>query len=256
MAVPAGLHVQHRPPVDGTTGACRVVLVHGTMDRAAGLARVAKRLPDLDVVRYDRRGYGRSVDLESDGTIDQQVEDLVALLGPEPSLLLGHSMGGVVALACAERHPARVAGIAVYEAPMPWERFWSDGRQGATSRTWWREDPGDAAEGFLRAMIGDDRWEHLTPATREARRAEGRALLADVAMLGDGPPYDATAISTPLVVGVGSDARARHRRASARLHELVAGSTLVVVPGAGHDAPVSHPDAVAALLRLVGSWHG
>jgi len=251
LRVPAGLHVQHRPAADGRTGARRVVFVHGTMDRAAGLARVAKRLPDLDVVRYDRRGYGRSMGLAPDGSVDEQVADLLALLGPEPGLLLGHSMGGVLALAVAARHPERVAGVAVFEAPMPWAPWWADGRGPKEQRPWWHDDPGDAAEGFLRAMIGDERWDQLTEATRQARRAEGPALLADVAMLRAGPVYDATQIRVPLAVGFGSKARTRHRRASTTLHELIPGSTLVEVPEAGHDAPASHPDAVAGLLRTV-----
>ncbi len=38
----------------------RVILVHGTMDRASSFARLLPHLTDLDVVTYDRRGYGRA----------------------------------------------------------------------------------------------------------------------------------------------------------------------------------------------------
>ncbi|TFH20998.1 MAG: hypothetical protein E4H05_01065, partial [Acidimicrobiales bacterium] len=38
-----------------------LVVVHGSMDRAAGLLRLSRRLDtQFRVVRYDRRGYGRS----------------------------------------------------------------------------------------------------------------------------------------------------------------------------------------------------
>jgi pimeloyl-ACP methyl ester carboxylesterase len=38
-----------------------VVLVHGAMDRSAGMLRLSRRLDhEYRVVRYDRRGYGRS----------------------------------------------------------------------------------------------------------------------------------------------------------------------------------------------------
>ena len=48
--------------VDGHEYMPLVVLVHGSMDRMAGLAKVARRLaPDHHVLRYDRRGYGHSV---------------------------------------------------------------------------------------------------------------------------------------------------------------------------------------------------
>jgi pimeloyl-ACP methyl ester carboxylesterase len=38
-----------------------VVVVHGSMDRSAGLLRLSRRLDgEHRVLRYDRRGYGRS----------------------------------------------------------------------------------------------------------------------------------------------------------------------------------------------------
>ena len=40
-------------------GPC-VVFVHGAMDRAAGMIRIARCLPTWNIIRYDRRGYGRS----------------------------------------------------------------------------------------------------------------------------------------------------------------------------------------------------
>src|SRR5919112_549988 len=41
-----------------------VVLVHGSLDRCAAFARVvaAEALAGLHTIRYDRRGYGRSID--------------------------------------------------------------------------------------------------------------------------------------------------------------------------------------------------
>ena len=37
-----------------------VVFVHGSLDRSSAFVKVIRRLPDLRVVRYDRRGYGHS----------------------------------------------------------------------------------------------------------------------------------------------------------------------------------------------------
>ena len=45
----------------GPPGAPPVVLVHGAMDRSAGMLRLSRRLDETHrVLRYDRRGYGRS----------------------------------------------------------------------------------------------------------------------------------------------------------------------------------------------------
>ena len=47
--------------VAGPADAPLVVLVHGTMDRSTGMLKVSRRLDSrFRVVRYDRRGYGRS----------------------------------------------------------------------------------------------------------------------------------------------------------------------------------------------------
>lgn len=51
--------------------------------------------------------------------IDDEVERLLAelaLLGPEPAVWLGHSLGGIVALHAAARHPQRLAGLVLLGA--------------------------------------------------------------------------------------------------------------------------------------------
>jgi pimeloyl-ACP methyl ester carboxylesterase len=58
QGLPVGLHVVERAPSDGWDGyrGPVVVLVHGSLDRAASFSRVIRRLPDWGVVAYDRRG--------------------------------------------------------------------------------------------------------------------------------------------------------------------------------------------------------
>ena len=48
--------------------------------------------------------------------IDDEVDRLLALLGPEPAVWLGHSLGGIVALHAAARHPNRLAGLVLLGA--------------------------------------------------------------------------------------------------------------------------------------------
>ena len=104
---PRGLAVREQGPVD----ALLVVLVHGSMDRSSGMRRAARALADdFRVVIYDRRGYGRSVGVGPPFGVDEQVEDLVAVIDGRPAVVFGHSFGGDVALAAAERHPALGAG--------------------------------------------------------------------------------------------------------------------------------------------------
>ncbi|MHB1788094.1 MAG: alpha/beta fold hydrolase [Acidimicrobiales bacterium] len=105
-----------------------VVLVHGALDRAASFARVRRRLVDLPVVTYDRRGYHRSRrDGEAPAVITDHVEDLLEVIGGRPAVVVGHSLGGVLALmaACRPGGPDPVVSVAAYEPPLPWlVRHW------------------------------------------------------------------------------------------------------------------------------------
>ncbi len=62
----------------------------------------------------DLRGQGKSSLGEADGSLEQQADDIAELmdaLGLEKAVLAGHSMGGYLSLAFAERHPERLAGL-------------------------------------------------------------------------------------------------------------------------------------------------
>jgi pimeloyl-ACP methyl ester carboxylesterase len=173
-----------------------VVLVHGSMDRSAGMARTAARLVGLHVVRYDRRGYGRSVHAGPPAGIDGHVDDLFGVIadhaGPgRRSVVVGHSYGAVVALTAASRRPDLVVAVGAFEPPLPWLAWWPATTAGAAAIAQaddGRGDPGDAADAFLRRMLGDERWEGLPEATRRDRRREGPALVAELASLRAGPP--------------------------------------------------------------------
>ena len=234
-----------------------VVLVHGTMDRSSSFARVAKYLDGFRVVRYDRRGYGRSLGLGPPSSFDDQVADLVEVLdaeAPEPAVVFGHSYGGTIGLAVAQRAPDRVAALIAYECPLSWMPWWpadsAGGRAVAAS-----EDPEGAGEAFMRRMIGDRRWERLPRSTREARRAEGRTLVAEIAQLR--PPHpvpvDLSAVRVPVVAAHGTEGIAYHHRAARTVADEVPGARLAVVEGAGHGVHLTHPRQVAELVRDVAA---
>jgi 3-oxoadipate enol-lactonase len=89
---------------------------------------------DFRVTAYDLRGAGKSAVPEGPYTVQQLVDDLdslLAALGLESALLLGHSLGGTVALKYAADHPERVLGVvgvgAVAELP-------EQGREGMLTR--------------------------------------------------------------------------------------------------------------------------
>ncbi|MGQ0432929.1 MAG: alpha/beta fold hydrolase [Microthrixaceae bacterium] len=227
-----------------------VVLVHGSLDRSAAFARVQRHLIDLRVLRYDRRGYGRSLHIAIADSFEAQVADLEAVVGDRPAVIVGHSLGGVVALAFAQRHPDLTVAVVAYEAPTSWEPWWP-GTTAGSAATGHLGDAGEAAEQFMRRMVGDDRWEALPQRTRDQRRAEGPALLAELRSIRDAanPPYDPARITVPVIAAHGSASSAHHRRTAVALAQLVPGAELVVVDGARHGVHLTHPAALAALAR-------
>ncbi len=230
-----------------------VVLVHGSMDRSAGLLKLSRRLDGThQVARYDRRGYGRSTPHDGPFDIDGHVDDLEDVLADRPAVLFGHSYGGHVALALAARRPELATAVAVYETPLSWLDWWPRSTAGGDALAS-GGDPEAAAERFMRRLIGDDRWARLPPTTRAARRAEGRAMVEELDELRSRPPWDAGAINVPVIAMRGSDGAEHHRRSTAHLADVLADGTVVDIGGARHFGPNTHPEEVAAIVAALVS---
>ena len=90
-----------------------LVLVHGAGTSSAIWHRVTPRLAgDRWVVAPDLPGYGRSPPAGPGFALEEVTDRLAAGLEeagvPAPYDLVGHSMGGAIAILLAARHPARV----------------------------------------------------------------------------------------------------------------------------------------------------
>jgi pimeloyl-ACP methyl ester carboxylesterase len=237
-----------------TTGAHdgpHVTLIHGSLDRSAGLLKLSRRLAAAHrVTRYDRRGYGRSSPSVGPFGIDEHVADLRAVLAEtgermRPRVLVGHSYGGNVALALAQRSPDLVDGVVTYETPLSWRTWWPADSAGSDAVTL-QADPAMAAERFMRRLIGDQRWERLPASTRSARRREGPAMVGELLDLRAGPAWDGEQISVPVMAMYGELGQPHHRRAAETIAAEIAGAELSALPGARHAGPNTHPEQVAA----------
>jgi pimeloyl-ACP methyl ester carboxylesterase len=256
MAMPAGLWVLDQEPQSTPTsgpGVPVAILVHGSLDRAESFRRVMRRLPDVRVVAYDRRGYQHSrgsgvVGLE--GHIADLVEIASALQGDGPVVSVGHSLGGDVVIGAALARPDLFASIGAYEPPMPWLGY----RRSGAGSSWppMSEDPGEEAERFFRRMVGEEAWDRLSPEARADRLADGPALVGDLVSLRGPQIFDVEELRVPSVFGRGGDGSAPHHRDSVLwLSEHIPGAELFEIPGATHGAHLSHPDAFSQLVRRV-----
>ncbi len=234
----------------GSEGAPLVVLIHGSMDRSTGVLKLARQLDSVArVVRYDRRGYGKSYPHPGPFSMQDQLDDLLGVMAGRRAVIIGHSFGGNVALAAADRHPELVSAVAVYETPLSWEPWWPGSTAGAAAVATSGE-PAEAAERFMRRLIGDTRWEGLPERTREVRRREGAAMVGELTALRGGPPWLADRITVPVLAGFGSRGAAHHRQGMEYVAQTVVGAQVVELEGCRHDAPLSHPALFAERLVL------
>lgn len=112
------LHVE----VDGAAEAPSVVFLHGV----TGSGRTYAWLRPQDVggrrlVRVDLRGHGASPHAPGTYRIGPYTDDVVAVLravGGPPPLLVGHSLGGVVAWTIAQCHPELIAAAFLEDPPL------------------------------------------------------------------------------------------------------------------------------------------
>ncbi len=85
-----------------------VVLLHGLFGSSSNLGLLARDLiQDYSVISIDLRNHGLSFHSETHTYTDmaQDVAQLLAHLNAEPSIIIGHSMGGKVAMKLAEVAP-------------------------------------------------------------------------------------------------------------------------------------------------------
>lgn len=109
--------------IEGGTGPA-VVLEAGAMSPVIGYAAAFKALvADHRVIAYDRAGYGASDPAPL--TLDLQLGDLVAVLEEAgPSVLVGHSWGGLIAQLVTWSRPDLVTGLVLLDPSH--ETFWRD----------------------------------------------------------------------------------------------------------------------------------
>jgi pimeloyl-ACP methyl ester carboxylesterase len=235
-----------------TSSAVTVVFVHGAMDRGAAFLRCARNLSGVSWIVYDRRGYGRS-HAGHTPTFDTHRNDLIDVLEDErnrsggSTVVVGHSVGGTLALAAAAARPDLVDSLVVHECPIPWMP-WSPsrinaGRDGAT------EAPKVSAERFMRSIIGDAAWEALPSTTRLQRLGEGLVLQSELVSESAPHLFELTDVACPVVLGRSTDAPDHRIATTNHLHAELVRSEVMLIENAPHGAHSLQPDDFAQLVN-------
>jgi pimeloyl-[acyl-carrier protein] methyl ester esterase len=234
-----------------------VVLVHGFGFSGAAFDAVATGLSDAyETLIVDLPGCGRSPWWTGATALGSLVDELVAEL-PAVCTWVGWSFGGLVALAAACRHPARVAALALI-ATSP--RFLAGpGWPSGLPEEWFsrleadlRTDPGRALARFSGWIARRDRT--LLRELRDAATRHGppdpAALLAMLEVLRSADLRLSLArIGVPTLIISGPEDEIVPPAAAERMAAWIPGARFVPVTGAGHAPFLSHPQETLAALR-------
>lgn len=247
----------------GKTGE-RVVFLHGLFGQGKNFTQVAKALqPELRSLLVDLPNHGRSswtdrVDYAdmADSVADFLRSDFAA---EGPVHLVGHSMGGKVAMVLALRHPELIDRLVVVDiTPGP-----SDGagefehllgslasidlatidRRSEADEALRELIPSPTIRGFLLQNLraGDD--------DRYTWQANLDVLRRDLSTIGDFPTMDVT-FDRPVLWMSGENSPYVQGEDEAEMRRLFPRTRLVTIKGAGHWVHSEQPTSFVSALRV------
>jgi pimeloyl-ACP methyl ester carboxylesterase len=255
----------------GRPGGLPVICVHGYTSSAEAFNAMARRLQDrAHIIAMDVRGHGESA-WSPDGAYQyaDQAGDLAAFvdqLGIERFVLIGTSMGGVIAMVYAGQHGGRLRGLVLNDIGPEVEAgstritgmvgsrpadFASLDEAMAYRRetspiTAARplEDQEETARGVLRERP-DGRWAwKMDPAYIEQRIARGAPVRPPL-----WPALETLPCPTLVIWGTDSDVLSETQ--AKRMVAALPRGELVAVPGVGHAPTLVEPAVTTALDRLL-----
>lgn len=259
MAVPVfnGRVVLYRA---GKPGAEPVLLIHGLGNAAArDWAQVIPALAgDYDVYALDLPGFGGSDKGNHLYSPSNYVRVLDALFGERlktPVNLVGHSMGGVVALAYAATYPERVRRLVVADvAGVLHGSVYTEflGRalaQRAVGDSPWRDIVTRAIQQQAENLPAKGVMSIEQPQIRQRLLRGDPHAIAALAMVQHDLSRGLRAIKAPTLVIWSSDDTVAPPRTGQVLASAIPGARLVVIGEAGHAPHVGQPAKFNALLR-------
>ncbi len=208
------------------------------------------------VIAPDLRGFGAS---DATGNVTamadfaEDLHDLAATLGLGRFVLIGHSMGGYVALSYAHRYPESLRALVLLGT-----RSGPDSPEAAAARRALADRTLQAGtDEVIQAMAARMLASPHPPASLQAevRRLMGAsgppglaAALRGMAARPDAGPWLGD-IQVPTLVITGEEDAIMPPAEAEALARAIPGATLARLPGAGHLAGLEHPEAFNDLLR-------
>ncbi|WP_163846770.1 alpha/beta fold hydrolase [Pseudooceanicola aestuarii] len=246
-------------------GADPALLIHCSLAHSGAWKGVAAALDDrLAMQAFDLPGHGKSGDWDGatmyqDVVCDVGDDFLDAMSARGPVHLIGHSFGATAALRLAARETrGRIASLTLIEAVFfgvaladgtasvdpdgEFNRLLADGRMEEAARAF-HADWGDGRD-----------WAAMEPHQRDALISR-MPLIAAVQVSNNGDPEGIlargliAAMPVPTLLIEGAESPPHITRIHEGLDRRIPDSRRVVIAGAAHMAPITHPVPVAASIR-------
>ncbi len=243
-----------------------VVLIHGfPLDRSMWFHQRSSIGSMYRVILPDLRGHGTSAAPDGIYTVDEMADDVLELLDAlqitDPVVVGGLSMGGYVALSIAARHPERLKALMLMNT-----RASADTPEAARVREELArqiETSGNTkavVAVMLPKLFARATFEHHPEVVARMHdrmaRTPARAVagtLRGLAIRPDRTP-DLPGIGVPTLILAGVDDALISVEESESMARLIPGAKLVIIPEAGHMAPLeNHQVTDAAILEFLQS---
>ena len=228
-----------------------VLLLHGLAGTALEWEETAAWLRESHrVVGLDQRGHGRSERRPEDVTPPAFVGDALAAvesLGLAPAILVGQSLGGLIAFLAASERPELVSALVVVEATPTREEPEVAQQIADYFDSWPLPFPSHNAAVEFFGGPSERAWawaRNLVPASGGLQPAFDADVL--VAAIGAALAQDHwdgwRALAVPTLLVRGEEGELSTAEAAAMV-DAVPAAQLVSIPGAGHDVHLDAPDA-------------
>jgi pimeloyl-ACP methyl ester carboxylesterase len=234
-----------------------IVLLHGAIADSRSWTWMTPLLGGFSVIAWDAPGYGASAPITEDWRAAEYADALAGFLTAidvERPILVGHSFGSSLALACLERHPAVASGLVLIGAYAGWAGSLPPEEVSTRLQAFLAmADLGDAYDpqsypGYFSDLIPADRKAATVAMMREnIRRTPVRVAGQIAAQLDLRAMLPSIAVPTLVLHG---EADARSPLSAARaIHAAIPGSEIVILPSLGHACIVEDPDACSAAIQ-------
>ncbi|MGD9863469.1 MAG: alpha/beta fold hydrolase [Pseudodonghicola sp.] len=247
-------------------GPRKVLALHCTLAHSGAWRGLVQQMgQEAQFTTFDMLSHGRSPDWDGQGDIQDRIVEIAETLLTRRMDLIGHSFGATVALRLAAAYPERVRSVTMVEpvyfcfaeevAPellaaheadaAPFSEPLARGEYETGARLFnelwggagpsWDEMPEAARAGMIRSI-------RMVPACRPSLYDDPAGMLA---------PGRLDRVAAPVLLLRGSDSHPVTAAINAGIARRLSDAEDVVIAGAGHMLPITHPVETAAHLRAL-----